>query len=373
MDIDAGSSSINSTRSASHRLSKVKVSKEGQAAAVSYLHNAMGQRVFKSEPKADRYQPSEEQLGTDFVTWLKKNFSWMFAKAQTDASIGTAYSYADGQLPEWAVLGEYDNGSAKGAGRTKYIWLPTDDQGAIPVGIYRNGKFFAIHTDHSGTPRLMTNEQNVPVWQWPYTAFGNNKPTGVLKATPNPRAAMTNTPVLLRATAATEMNLRFPGQYADEEAGQFYNYFRNYQPNQGRYTQNDPIGLAGGLNRYAYVDGSPLIYSDPDDFKPRSGSRNNGGNSSQRREADRAEANRIDSYFQRQAERDAFISSFTRTNREWDKYGDGIGSMTGAGGRFHHPSVPNSLEWLISPDRINSGQPYVPSLPVPICERSSIR
>ena len=68
----------------------------------------------------------------------------MFAKAQTDASIGTAYSYADGQLPEWAVLGEYDNGSAKGAGRTEYIWLPTDDQGAIPVGIYRNGKFFAI-------------------------------------------------------------------------------------------------------------------------------------------------------------------------------------------------------------------------------------
>ena len=42
-----------------------------------------------------------------------------------------------------------------------------------------------------------------------------------------------------------------------------YNYFRTYQPNQGRYTQNDPIGLAGGWNRYGYVGGSPLSFVDP--------------------------------------------------------------------------------------------------------------
>jgi uncharacterized protein RhaS with RHS repeats len=42
-----------------------------------------------------------------------------------------------------------------------------------------------------------------------------------------------------------------------------YNYFRTYQPSQGRYTQNDPIGLAGGLNTYAYVENSPLMFTDP--------------------------------------------------------------------------------------------------------------
>ena len=42
-----------------------------------------------------------------------------------------------------------------------------------------------------------------------------------------------------------------------------YNYFRSYQPTQGRYTQGDPIGLGGGLNRYGYANGAPTMYTDP--------------------------------------------------------------------------------------------------------------
>ena len=48
-----------------------------------------------------------------------------------------------------------------------------------------------------------------------------------------------------------------------------YNYFRTYQPNQGRYTQNDPIGLDGGLNRSIYVDANPMSFTDPDGLKGR--------------------------------------------------------------------------------------------------------
>jgi RHS repeat-associated protein len=110
-----------------------------------------------------------------------------------------------------------------------------------------------------GTPRLITDDTATPVWQWPYSAFGETKPTGLVQI-----AGSGATQSIKGTTATFEFNLRYPGQYADSETGQFYNYYRNYLAAQGRYTQNDPIGLAGGMNRFAYVHGNPLSFTDPE-------------------------------------------------------------------------------------------------------------
>jgi RHS repeat-associated protein len=53
-------------------------------------------------------------------------------------------------------------------------------------------------------------------------------------------------------------NLRFPGQYWDEETGLHYNWNRYYNSTSGRYVESDPIRHHGGdVNYYRYAAGSP--------------------------------------------------------------------------------------------------------------------
>lgn len=59
-----------------------------------------------------------------------------------------------------------------------------------------------------------------------------------------------------------DCELRFPGQWADEESGLHYNFHRYYDPATGQYLSPDPLGLAGGLRTHAYVH-DPLQWVDP--------------------------------------------------------------------------------------------------------------
>ena len=73
---------------AANRLAKVQVSQSTEASKIKYLHNALGQRVFESEPQVAQTAPNATELGVDFITWLKTNFGWLFAQAQANATLG---------------------------------------------------------------------------------------------------------------------------------------------------------------------------------------------------------------------------------------------------------------------------------------------
>ena len=45
---------------------------------------------------------------------------------------------------------------------------------------------------------------------------------------------------------------RLQNQYADRETGLHYNFFRYYEPECGRFINQDPIGLWGGNNLYTF-------------------------------------------------------------------------------------------------------------------------
>jgi RHS repeat-associated protein len=48
-----------------------------------------------------------------------------------------------------------------------------------------------------------------------------------------------------------------------DATGHVYLRNRYYDPLTGRFTQEDPIGLAGGVNLYGFANGDPVGYSDP--------------------------------------------------------------------------------------------------------------
>jgi RHS repeat-associated protein len=80
--------------------------------------------------------------------------------------------------------------------------------------------------------------------------------------------------------SATAQNLTFPGQYRDDETQLSHNWHRTYDPTLGRYLQSDSIGLAGGINRYAYVGGNPVGYVDPSGLSGRGARSRRGGSNS---------------------------------------------------------------------------------------------
>jgi RHS repeat-associated protein len=51
--------------------------------------------------------------------------------------------------------------------------------------------------------------------------------------------------------------------HATDASGLQYKRNRYYDALQGQFTQQDPIGLAGGLNAYGFANGDPVNYSDP--------------------------------------------------------------------------------------------------------------
>ncbi|WP_356948409.1 RHS repeat domain-containing protein [Metapseudomonas otitidis] len=173
-----------------------------------------------------------------------------------------------------------------------YVWLDSLPIAQIDL-TYSAGTTIAsttltyLHSDHLNTPRLATNQGGNLVWSWPSDAFGVGQPNN--------------------HGSTIDVILRFPGQIADAHSELFYNYFRDYDPETGRYVESDPIGitrnykfipefLAGGVigvtsnskteinHLYGYSNGNPINLFDPlgldvcSCLAPQTGVRDDAGN-----------------------------------------------------------------------------------------------
>ncbi|PIT61201.1 RHS repeat domain-containing protein [Snodgrassella alvi] len=127
------------------------------------------------------------------------------------------------------------------------LYIYTDQSSYEPLArIDKRGddpeKVMYFHTDLNGCPEELTDENGKILWECSFQLWGKRI------------HEIEHIPI--------QQNLRYQGQYLDRETGLHYNTFRYYDPDIGRFTQPDPIGLLGGFNLYQYAPNG-LTWIDP--------------------------------------------------------------------------------------------------------------
>ncbi len=207
--------------------------------AASLDYDAAGNTTIKND-KTFAYNAANRlatiTLPGESPTKITFTYSALSERVTKTSPTGTTHFHYDraGHL-----IAEADS---TGATIREYLWLGDTPIGLVATQTGGSGpELFAVHTDHLATTLRITDNLQQTAWKSTREPFGEST------------LATTNTAI---------WPLRFPGQYEDNETGIFYNYFRDYDTQIGRYIESDPIGLDGGINSYAYVQSTPTQFFD---------------------------------------------------------------------------------------------------------------
>jgi len=250
----------------------IKITDTGTDAVLGeYLYNANGQRVKKLANEKTTYfiydqygnlteEANEEgQVNSDYIYLedipIAKVDEWWEGIETPQAPTGLNVTVGDKQLtvkwnssPEpvdgykvyWGTTsGTYTNSTDVGKTTSYTITgLTNETTYYIAVTAYADLKnTYFYHTDHLGTPILMTDSKGSKIWEGEFLPFGEE----------------------YSITGTVTNNFGFPGQYYDAETGLYQNWHRDYKPEIGRYIEKDPSGIQKGYNHlYVYVGNNPL-------------------------------------------------------------------------------------------------------------------
>jgi len=110
-----------------------------------------------------------------------------------------------------------------------------------PLAMLRSGATSYFHADGLGSITSLSNSAGTIANTYTYDSYGN-----------------------LTASTGTLVNsFRYTARESDPETGLYYYRARYYDPNDGRFSNEDPIQFDGGNNFYAYVANDPIDWTDP--------------------------------------------------------------------------------------------------------------
>ncbi|MGH8619146.1 MAG: RHS repeat-associated core domain-containing protein, partial [Burkholderiales bacterium] len=218
----------------------------------------------------------------------------------------TTYN-ANNQLTNWGgVTYTYDlNGNLTGDGANAYTWNARDQLASIATGVtasfsydgfgrriaktvsgtttafvYDGGNFVQEKDGTSGGASVTANLITGLSLDDTYLRSTGTNPTAVLAhflpdANNNVIRLLNSSEAVtdaysyeaygktMHGTGSNNNSQQYTGRENDGTGLYFYRA-RYFMPGSGRFVSEDPIGIAGGMNSYAYVGGNPISYIDPE-------------------------------------------------------------------------------------------------------------
>ena len=181
-----------------------------------YVYDPLGRRIAK------------RRLGAEGETLEETRFTWEGSVIAEQEHVHTGNDVVT------TTVWDYEPGSWAPLAQDRLSYHAHAPQELI------DRQFHAIVTDLVGTPTELVTAEGDVAWRRRTDLWGRSVEDGGAAACP----------------------LGFPGQYHDSETGLAYNNKRYYDPDTGRYTTPDPLGLDPAPNHHAYVP-DPLVSADP--------------------------------------------------------------------------------------------------------------
>ncbi len=113
-----------------------------------------------------------------------------------------------------------------------------------PIATIQKGQLYSIVCDQLGSPKELINSSGDIALASDYAAWGSEIARRGIEA------------------ESIECPIRSQGQWFDQESGLCYNRFRYFDPSISAFVSQDPIGVNGGINLYAYGV-NPCNFVDP--------------------------------------------------------------------------------------------------------------
>jgi len=209
---------------------------------LAYTYDAAGQRVTQNGSLARLLMPGNP--AGSLAAWASATYTWNARRQLTATSWGNStFSYD--------ALGRRTSRNVSGTA-TNYLYdgqNPVTVNGSLMLEGLGLDQYFArvssgtvtsFVTDSLGSTLALTDAGASTTASYSYGAYGNAAKTG-----------------------SDDTPFQYTGRENDGAANLYYYRARYYNPTFGQFISADPLGLARGLNAYAYVLGNPIINVDP--------------------------------------------------------------------------------------------------------------